>query len=136
MVGLGNVDNTSDAAKPLSTVAQNEADYVRAYLGMVDNRVSGLEAKVPYGTSAGTIAMTGNGATTRTAAVTFPSGRFNRAPRVTATCRTSNALMATSSSITSTGFTMNLRHVLDSVFSTAHSADWQAIQMTSGNASG
>jgi hypothetical protein len=136
MVGLGNVDNTSDANKPLSTVAQNESDYLRAQIDNIGGELGALSAKVPYGTSAGTIGMTGNGATIRTAAVTFPSGRFNRAPRVTATCRSSNALMATSSSISSTGFTMTLRHVLDSVFSSAHSADWIAIQMTSGNASG
>jgi hypothetical protein len=136
MVGLGNVDNTSDANKPLSTVAQNEADYVRAYLSMVDNRVSGLEAKVSYGTSAGTISMTGNGTTSRSAAVTFPSGRFNRAPRVTAVCRTSNILMATTGSITSTGLTMSLMHVNNANWSTGHSVDWIAIQRTSGNASG
>jgi hypothetical protein len=136
MVGLGNVDNTSDANKPLSTAAQNEADYVRAFLNNLDNQIGALSAKVPYGTSAGTIAMTGNGTSNRSAAVTFPSGRFNRAPRVTATCRTSNALMATAISPSSTGFTMNLWHINDAAWSTGHSADWQAIQMTSGNASG
>jgi hypothetical protein len=136
MVGLGNVDNTSDLNKPVSNATNEQLEIVMFEIARTSADLMDLASGIPYGTSAGTISMTGNGATTRTAAVTFPSGRFNRAPRVTATCRTSNALMATSLSITSTGFTMNLRHVLDSTFTTAHSADWQAIQMTSGNASG
>jgi hypothetical protein len=90
----------------------------------------------PWAVSAGTSTMTGNANAFQSIAVTFPSGRFAEIPRVTATCRSSNLLMATALSISTTGFTMNLRHTNDAAWSTTHGADWIAMQMTSTSADG
>jgi hypothetical protein len=90
----------------------------------------------PWAMSAGTIAMVGNGNTSQSAAVTFPSGRFNVAPRVTTSCRTSNILLANPTVISSTGFTMNLMHTNQAGFTSSQTADWTAVQMTPTAASG
>ena len=100
-----------------------------------DKAVQGSNG-LPYRMAAGTISVSGGGTATGNATVTFPSGRFSVAPRVVASGSTNTNLMATSQGTTSTGTTIYMRHVDNTNWTTAQSAEWMAIQMTSGAASG
>jgi hypothetical protein len=136
MVGLANVDNTSDANKPVSNATNQELDKINIALSQQGSSIANLQGRTPFRMSAGTSTMTGNGTAAQSVAVTFPSGRFTEIPRTTISCRTADVLMATTASITTTGFTARLYHVNAATWSTLHRVDWIAIQMTSGNASG
>jgi hypothetical protein len=138
MVGLGNVDNTSDANKPLSTVAQNESDYLRALTNNLSDAIADLNARTPFRMEVRSTDVGGASAVMKAVGVTFTSGRFTLAPRVTATVASTNtgALIATVDSLGSTGFTLRLRHSDNVTFSGTFPVSWIAIQRSSGAASG
>jgi hypothetical protein len=69
-------------------------------------------------------------------AVTFPSGRFSVTPITTATNRSTINVMASTTSVSSSGFTMNVRHVDNTNFSLGQNCGWIAIQMNSNEAGG
>ena len=90
----------------------------------------------PYSVAAGAVSITGTGTQFATATVTFPVGRFSVAPLVTATVTSASAtFFASTNSITSTGFTARLA-IASGTFTTTHSVQWQATQMTSTTAAG
>ena len=88
-------------------------------------------AGIPYRMAANSIpSFTGN------ASVTFPSGRFSVTPIVTATMASSTTVTsATVGSVTSSGFTI-YAWAGGSAATTGRTAQYQAIQMTSGAAGG
>jgi hypothetical protein len=69
-------------------------------------------------------------------AVTFPASRFSVAPIVTTNNTSSINVMPSASSVTDTGFTMNLRHVDNTNFSLGQNTRYIAVQMTSTTAEG
>ena len=90
----------------------------------------------PYSMAAGNTTVTGTGATTASATVTFPTGRFSVAPIVTTSFTQGTIYISNANSITSTGFTMVLRDRNDGAISGAATTNWQAVQMLSSAASG
>jgi len=66
--------------------------------------------------------------------LTFPVGRFSVAPIMTGSASSPRHTVSFTS-VSSTGFTINMRNVSDAT-GTAYSYQWQAIQMTSGAAAG
>jgi hypothetical protein len=97
---------------------------------------------LPFAMNAGRVTITGTGATTATAAITFTANRFTTDPddddfpNVQATCTSNNVFLATALSISNTGATINIRHVSGSTFSSTHTVDWLATQMTNGDSRG
>jgi hypothetical protein len=90
----------------------------------------------PYSMAAGNTTVTGTGATTASATVTFPTGRFSVAPIVTTSFTQGTIYISNANAITSTGFTMVLRDRNDGAISGAATTNWQAVQMLSSAASG
>ena len=92
---------------------------------------------LPFAMNSGRVTITGTGASTATAAVTFAASRFTTTggdkPNVQATCTSNNAFAATALSATNSGATINIRHIDGTTFSSTHTVDWLAIQMTNGN---
>jgi hypothetical protein len=99
----------------------------------------GQNRPLPFAMNSGRVTITGTGATTATAAITFAATRFTTnpalpdKPNVQATCTSNNSFAATALSATNTGATINIRHVDGTTFSSTHTVDWLAIQMTNGN---
>lgn len=95
-----------------------------------------LATHYPYAMSAGDVDIIPVANTPTAATVTFPAGRFTQAPIVTTQANTSvpgSVVTGTgATAISSTGFTMYLRRTNTSNTTVM----WQAIQMTSSNASG
>jgi hypothetical protein len=102
----------------------------------VTGRINGTH--YPWAVSANTVSVPGPSPSgpSSSVAVTFPSGRFSVAPVTTATNRSTINVMASTTSVTSSGFTMNVRHVDNTNFSLAQTCAWIAIQMSSGSAGG
>jgi hypothetical protein len=111
-----------------------DTDMLWAYNGSAWVRV--FSSGSPFAVSTGTITLTGmTTATTKTAAVTFPSGRFNVAPnvQVTADSAAPDNVRVSKSAVSASGFTVAGNRA-DS--GTTLTIDWVAIQMTSSSAAG
>jgi hypothetical protein len=95
---------------------------------------------LPFAMNSGRVTITGTGAVTATAAITFAANRFTTTgsdfPNVQATCTSNNVFLATALSASNTGATINIRHVGGSTFTSTHTIDWVATQMTNGNSAG
>lgn len=90
------------------------------------------DANLPYAMAAGTASGVAVGDVT----VTFPAGRFSVAPRLVVTNRkTGAALVPVVNSLTATSFAVRWFNI-QPVAQEANTFDWQAVQMTSGAASG
>ncbi|QWY79841.1 minor tail protein [Microbacterium phage CroZenni] len=90
------------------------------------------DANLPYAMAAGTASGVASGDVT----VTFPAGRFSVAPRVVVTNRKAGAaLVPIINSLTATAFAVRWFNI-QPVAQEANTFDWQAVQMTSGAASG
>ncbi|WXW92759.1 minor tail protein [Microbacterium phage TukTuk] len=90
------------------------------------------DANLPYAMAAGTAAGVASGDVT----VTFPAGRFTVAPRLSVTNRKAGAaLVPIVNSLTATSFTVRWFNI-QPVAQESNTFDWQAVQMTSGAASG
>jgi len=97
-----------------------------------DVNVSGniVGTGIPYRMAAGSVSVT------QSASVTFPASRFSVAPIVTATLVSSTAsTSATVGSVTASGFTV-YAWAGTAAGNAGRTANWQAIQMTSGAAAG
>ncbi|AVR56685.1 minor tail protein [Microbacterium phage Didgeridoo] len=90
------------------------------------------DANLPYAMAAGTASGVAVGDVT----VTFPAGRFTVAPRLVVTNRKAGAaLVPIVNSLSATSFTIRWFNI-QPVAQEANTFDWQAVQMTSGAASG
>ncbi|QNJ56177.1 minor tail protein [Microbacterium phage Burritobowl] len=90
------------------------------------------DANLPYAMAAGTASGVASGDVT----VTFPAGRFSVAPRLVVTNRKAGAaLVPIVNSLTATSFAVRWFNI-PPVAQEANTFDWQAVQMTSGAASG
>lgn len=101
--------------------------------------VNSWSSFMPFATAAGTGTVSVTSASpwsTGTATVTFPVGRFNTGPVVTATSvhTSSSPIVLQAQSVTSSGCT--LRASIYSSVSVALSVNWTAVQMTSTTAEG
>lgn len=86
---------------------------------------------LPWAESAGTVSVASSGVTN----VTFPSGRFNRTPRVVATPVNNGTVgIAFITGLDATGF--EARFYAYNGTQMAGTIHWHAVQMSSGNASG
>lgn len=87
-VGLGNVDNTTDLLKPVSTATQAALDNkVSTSTKGAANGVASLDANalIPHAQHrwwTGSVLVSINAAPSGTASVTFPAGRFSAPPVV------------------------------------------------------
>lgn len=93
---------------------------------------------VPYATAAGAVVVVGAGTADATAAITFPAGRFSVAPLVVCdgVTSTTQALVASALSISTSGATVRLRIVTAATFNSNYGVTWQAVQMTAASAAG
>jgi hypothetical protein len=97
-----------------------------------------VSTSLPFDMAGGLVTVPGPSpaAPSSSVAVTFPASRFSVAPIVTTNNITSVNIMPSASSVTSTGFTMNVRHVDNTNFTLAQNTRYIAIQMTSTTAEG
>ena len=97
---------------------------------------------LPFAMQTGRVSITGTGIATATAAITFAASRFTTnpglpdKPNIQATCSSNNLFVATALSGSNTGATIHIRHVDGGTFSTTHTVDWLAIQMSNANSAG
>jgi len=105
---------------------------VATYPSQIVNRVSGVSRPLPYAMSAGFLSLTG------TATITLPAGRFTQSPLINATILSSSGTAGTSvtfGTVGTTSFTLVV-WTGTTVSTTARTAHWTALQMTSAAASG
>lgn len=107
---------------------------VRVY-GYSKGGLSQPQTVQPYSVAAGSISLNGNNTRSRSATVTFPTGRFTVAPGVTLGSG-EGFLSPSVTSITSTGATITLTHLDASNWSATYPVYWVATQMTSASAGG
>ncbi|WZB38627.1 minor tail protein [Microbacterium phage Johnathan] len=90
------------------------------------------DSNLPYAMAAGTA----NGVASGDVTVTFPAGRFSVTPRLVVTNRKATAaLVPVVNAISATSFAIRWFNI-SPVAQEANTFDWQAVQMTSGAASG
>lgn len=132
---LHNVSSAFDGFTIQSGGAATLTGSIRVY-GYSKGGLSQPQTITPYSMAAGNTTVTGSGATTATATVTFPVGRFSVAPIVTTSFTQGSIYISNANNITSTGFTMILRDRNDAAISGSFTTNWQATQMTSSTAAG
>lgn len=91
---------------------------------------------IPFAMAAGAVSIASaasNGGSSTS--VTFPSGRFSVAPIVTVTIGGSTRFNIGTSSVTASGFTVRVDNFTSGT-ALASTAQWEAVQMTSGAAAG
>jgi hypothetical protein len=91
---------------------------------------------LPFAMTANDVVITGTGAATAEVTVTFPAGRFTQAPLVLATCSSNNLVMATTRAATSTAVVIVIRLTTGATFTSSHTIDYVAIQMSNPSAAG
>lgn len=135
-VPLARIRNAGSA----TTVPTSAIDDLRTFTGLF-----GVPTSLPFAQAAGQVPGFSAGSHAAggvvTSAATFPVGRFTQPPRVQVTISTapggSGYLVARAISITATGFTIAIYNVGSTSASySSVNVDWQAVQMTSSNASG
>lgn len=90
----------------------------------------------PFRMASGGIGVTGDGSSTASASVSFPSGRFTTTPNIVTSAGGNSLYNAVAGSSSSSGFTMLVRNVNDGNFDHTVQTRWWAVQMTPTNASG
>jgi hypothetical protein len=95
----------------------------------------GAYRPLPFAMEVKEVSITGNGATTRSIAFTFISGRFTQTP-ICLTSPENSQYTSSASIISSTGLTINIRNVLGNTFTATIPVRYLAIQMTNGTAAG
>lgn len=130
-----NVATAYDGFTILTGGAQTLTGTIRVY-GYSKGNLTQPQTIQPYSMSAGTASITGTGASSATATVTFPVGRFSQTPVINVTpATTGTAFFASFQSQTSTGFTARIS-IASGTFSTTQSVHWTATQMTSSSGAG
>lgn len=132
---------------PLESVFSTMATSVDTAIEVVDLKVDTLTTTVATKAVAGTNGMpyrmsAGSGSSTsalpdgssETFTITFPTGRFNQTPIVTASSSSVRYTLAISA-VTSTGFTLTVRNNTGAT-GTSYTYYWHAVQMTVGAGNG
>ena len=95
------------------------ADAIKALAQKIDDIVGTF--------AAGTIAIQGTGATSASAPITFPAGRFTVAPVVVATVTV--GAVASVTAVTAAGATVGVKRTDDAAFSSTFNVYWIAVQV-------
>lgn len=91
----------------------------------------------PFAEAAGQVTVTvANGSISGTQAVSFPAGRFTIAPLVTVTGAGTTIFVGSASGVTTSGCTINARHIDAGTPGGSPVMTWHAKQMTSTSAAG